>query len=170
MLGRPVTFAIALAVLAALAFFGNCSKAQAGFLLSNDTNKTSDWLSSSETDNAGSPLCQSSSTAPATLDPVENPQPSPENPDNPLARGNILNNYFGLLDGRGSSSSGAGGSSSTNSGGSGSPIVASILVLASAPVGMGYAHIDPDAVPPTSVASRLFRPPRCSYSSRLLGR
>jgi hypothetical protein len=159
MLGRPVTFVTALAVLAVLALFGNCSKVQAGFLPTNDQNKTSDWLSSSEAENASSSACQTSSSAAATLDPVEE-QPSPENPSGPLARKNLLNTYFGILDGRNNPSSGAGSSNSNNSSGSGSPFVASILVLASAPADMGYTHIDPDAIPPTSIASRLFRPPR----------
>jgi len=162
MLGRPVTSVIPIAVLAVLAFVGNGTRVQAGFVPSNNVNKSSDWLSASDKDapelgSAG----QSTSCAPATLEPIENPLPSPDYPDSPLARRNLLNTYFGILDGRGNSSSGAGGSNNRdNSGGSGTPIDGSIVVLNSAPARMGYALIDPNAIPPTSVSTRLFRPPR----------
>jgi hypothetical protein len=162
MLNRIASSVFLCALLAGLSILGNCGKASAGYLLTSSSNP--DSLIASENDgNELGAVGQTSSSSSTTVQSSENPLPSPDQPESPFAAHKLLNVYFGILNGRGSSSSGAGGPNNSNSsGGAGQPLAGSMIPLVSEHQGMRGAVSEPNAIPPTAMASRLFRPPRLS--------
>src|SRR5579864_2358522 len=161
--GRITSSVAFIALLAGLSILGNCSNASAGYLLTNDT-APGDSLFALENDvsefAAGNQTSSRESAAPQASDA---PVPS-ERPINPMVNSNLLFARFGILGhGGNSSTSGAGSTSNSNNlGGSGPPLSFSMILLVSSPPGMDETVIEANCLPSTSLAMRLFRPPRLS--------
>ena len=159
MLGRISSSILIVSLFSCVSLFGDCSKGRAGFLPTQSL-KSDDTLLNSENDGAKPSIDEVSACTATSVQLGEIPVPSPDRPQEPLTRRNLLTAYLGIFNGHDRPSSGAGNSSNNTSGSFSQPLLGAIADLVSLQPGMGYANVDPDAIPLTSMATRLFRPPR----------
>ncbi len=149
---------VATALLASVSVLASCGKVSAGYLPMNQSEPRSSLFADDDSPGMSS-AAPVSSLAPTDQPRFEEPAPYRDQPAGPLAGRAGLSVCFALFGGRQNSSRGA-GSTNHDSGSSGQPLGCLIAVPAPTPAGSGAAFVDPSAFAPTSLASRLFRPPR----------